>query len=252
MQFNKILKLAFLLICIQTNCTNNIRLLVLVLASDGLPVYIAEQDLWRSYMHYNPDQVTSFFIKGNPNLPSRYSCDRDIIWSKTSEGHTPHSAGIINKTVISLEALEQQLDNFDYIVRTNMSSFFIFPRMLEYLDTLPRENVYCGILGENYVSGAGIIISTDIAKLILRYKNELLNNTTFIDDVLIGKFMERHNISMTGYTGRVDIASLGEWHKVKNFISTKAFHFRLVNLFGRRNTDEVYVYKQLINMFYRK
>ena len=241
----------FLFFCVQVNSANNIRLLVLVLASDNLPVYIVEQKLWRSYMHYNPSQVTAFFIKGNYNLTSRYLIDQDIIWSKTNEGFPPYSAGLINKTVMSLEALQDRLDNFDYILRTNMSSFFIFPRLLDYLSTLPKDGVYAGVLGGQCVSGAGIIMSRDIVKLILQYKDELLNNNTDIDDVLLGTFMKEHNVSAIDCAvPRVDIISLEQWSKVKNSIPQKAFHIRTKNVFGRRKTDEIYIYKQLRNLFY--
>ena len=81
---------------------SKIKLLVLIIASDNLPVYVEEQKIWRSYMHLDPRHVEAYFIKGNPQLPANYFFKEDVIWSQTQDCIIP---GILNKTLLSMEAL---------------------------------------------------------------------------------------------------------------------------------------------------
>jgi hypothetical protein len=109
---------------------DNIKLLVLIIASEDLPVYVELQKIWRAYMHSFPANVDAYFIKGDPNLPTKYQFVDDVIWSQTVENLIP---GLINKTVLSLEAMLPKLHQYDYVLRANLSSFFHFPRLLEFL-----------------------------------------------------------------------------------------------------------------------
>ena len=79
----------------------DIKILVLIIASDEYPVYVELQKIWRSYMHYNPKQVEAYFMKADPDLGTMSIIQDDVIWSKTSETLAP---GIINKTILSIEA----------------------------------------------------------------------------------------------------------------------------------------------------
>lgn len=157
----------FFFISMPTFCERNLRVLVLIIASDQFPVYVELQKIWQSYIHSDPEHIETYFIRGDPNLPTSYEIKNDIIWSKTDEGWSPASAGIINKTVLSLEAMLPRLHEFDYILRTNLSSFYVFPRLLKFLETLPKKRCYAGSNtgGDSPIaSGCGFIISPDVAK----------------------------------------------------------------------------------------
>lgn len=45
--------------------------------------------------------------------------------------------GILNKTVKGLEFLQPCFSDFDYILRTNLSSFYVFPKLLNFLHQAP-------------------------------------------------------------------------------------------------------------------
>ena len=99
----------FIILLNQTSfiaAESNLKVLVLIIASDQVPIYRELQEVWRSYMHSDPQHIEAYFIKGDPNLPSLYEIKEDVIWSRTEEGWSP---GIINKTVLSLEAMRDRL-----------------------------------------------------------------------------------------------------------------------------------------------
>lgn len=226
----------------------DIKVLVLIIASDDYPVYGELQKIWRSYMHYNPKQIKAYFMKADPNLTTMNLIADDIIWTKTSETLVP---GIINKTIQSMEVLLPVIKTeFDYVLRTNLSSFYVFDRLLTFLENMPRENVYCGSpFGyTNGVSGCGYILSSDMVELLVENKS-FFNDQLAPDDILIADFFYSKNI-FARYHDRMDLMPMSIWNDNKNFIPLNAFHFRVKNEPSLRLTDDIYVHSQLLKMFY--
>lgn len=249
----------------------DIKVLVLIIASDYCPIdncniYPELQKIWRSYMHNDPKHVEAYFIRGNPNLKTRYAIngdsieiispsvrkykiENDVIWSQTSEGWIPESAGILNKTILSMEAMLPRLNEFDYILRTNLSSFYVFPRFLNYLKTLPKNKCYCAS-GEGFGSGSGFIMSPDIVQLLIKNKNYFLNNAHSEDDVLIGIFLRNKGIKLISHP-RIDFLNIDDWNKNKNNIPGNVFQFRIKNNNHYiRIKDDIYIHNQLLKVFY--
>ena len=46
------------------NATGNLKVLVLIITSDNLPVYPKLQKVWKSYMHSDPEHIEAYFIRG--------------------------------------------------------------------------------------------------------------------------------------------------------------------------------------------
>src|SRR3990167_3166550 len=121
------------------------KLLVLIISSDNYPgspfphPYRQLQQVWSSYAHLDPSHVEAYFIRGNPNLTAEVELEGDVLWSRTEECVKP---GILNKTILSMEYFLSRLHEFDYVLRTNLSSFYVMPKLLEFLKTLPKNGVY--------------------------------------------------------------------------------------------------------------
>lgn len=234
------------------------KLLVLIIDSENLPVYKQLRKIWRSYMHYNPEQVESYFIRGNPNLSRSHIIENDIIWSKTQESYIP---GILNKTILSLEAMIPRINDFDYILRTNLSSFYVFPRLLKVLNKSPRSRF---ILSGGFVSpfdnslkcphGCGYIISRDLAELIIKNKSQILTSpqaNAWPDDVVTCEFFYKNNLHKIN-DKKIDLSSISSWKKIKHKIPKKAFHFRVRNFNPKiRIKNEVYIQRKLLQRFYK-
>ena len=117
---------------IEASSLSDVKVLVLIIANDT-PLYNELQKLWKSYMHLDRKHIEAYFIKADDRIEEPYEIRDDVLWIKTKDSLIP---GVLNKTVLSFEAMLPRIKNeFDYIVRTNLSSFYIFPRLLNFLET---------------------------------------------------------------------------------------------------------------------
>ena len=161
------------------NVPRDIKILVLIICSDNLPVYPELQKIWRSYMHYDRNHVEAYFIKADPKLDVEYKIDNDVIWSKTDECLIPC---ITNKTLLSLEAMSSRFSDFDYVLRTNLSSFYVFPRLLNFLRTVLRLIFIAPIV----MSGLGshLVLEADIFYLWI-WLNYSLRTRIFLSTTIV-------------------------------------------------------------------
>ena len=103
---------------------------------------------------------------------------------------------ILHKTVAHFEDMLQY--PFDYLYRSNSSSYTHQKNAIKWLEDKPRENFYAGIEGSygiHFMLGNGFILSRDLVQLIVDKKNEL--NHSLADDVAIGKLMTDYKIPFT-------------------------------------------------------
>ena len=100
------------------------------------------------------------------------------------------------KTLKAFEWVDSNL-SYDYIFRTNTSSYVNCKNLIHYLKKIREEGSdYCGYIGNydgiEYVSGSGIILSEHAIKSIIRYKSEL--DTDIVEDVAFGKLLKLNDI----------------------------------------------------------
>ena len=174
------------------------KLIILIIASNG-GVYDIFTEYWNKYMNTHPD-IKSFFIYGQSSantsnvdhfFNSFNSLYKDVsIISPTVESCIP---GSLQKTIYSFEYIEKNFE-YEYIMRTNLSSFFDINQLMVFINTLPKERLYCGKNNRNYISGSCFILSKDVVKLIIQNKDRIDYN--IIDDVSIGKLLRNLNIKL--------------------------------------------------------
>lgn len=249
------------------------RLLVLVIASDNHPIYIELQKVWRSYMNAHPE-VTAYFLKGDPTLSQTNQIAGDTLYVNSPDGYVP---GIFLKSIVAFEALSSELDNYDYLLRTNLSSVFDFPALLAALNKMPSTQCYAGRNGVHhvqwvpkyyqtpFVEGSGILMSMDLVKLLLKEKSSALQDASLApDDVLIGKIFQDNGIKIIPFS-HLSFSSREEWPKDKLLLK-KAFHYRIRSYrngppgmgglnYGYRNIlcpceDELFIATELVKEIY--
>jgi hypothetical protein len=193
-------------------------------------------------------------------LPSDALIDGDTIWTKGEEGLIP---GLLNKTISSLEFLHPCLNEFNYVLRTNLSSFYVFPRLLHFLRYCPRKRFYCGIRhGANiegrdvsWVCGAGILMSSDLAEMLIVNKEKLLNlssdNPYNVDDVMIGNLFTENNVTITQGKYK-EIYSIQTWLTLKQNIPSDLFHFRIITPPPTRIEIDLPIHQYLLHEFYQR
>jgi hypothetical protein len=138
--------------------------------------------------------------------------DRDV-WYLWGRDHTnlkwhdwvlnrEESYGIMLWKVIKF--LQAYTGWYDYVVKTNTGCYLDIPALKEWLKDKPTRRLYAGIKGHfhneydvqcDFVSGSCIIMSGDVARLMVACQKEF--GPSYIDDVAIGMFAERHKIPIT-------------------------------------------------------
>lgn len=209
------------------------KILMLVISSDTHPVYAKHREVWRTYQKSHPD-VDVVFLQYSPLVyaPTRTA---DTLFFRGTERY----GSILRKT---LDAIAYFLPKAPYthVVRTNLSSVWDFPRLIAYLEQQPTTRLYagfsCGAEGIpwNYVSGAGILLSRDVAELLWTHRQRALS-VGAIDDVDIGYAMQSLGIPQTP-APRVDFLSLDHYTEHREKIPPETFHYRVkhVNWMGDR------------------
>jgi hypothetical protein len=221
------------------------KVCVLVTLSYNQTIYRDHQRVWREFAHSHPD-VTTYFVVSSPNCISTTQID-DILLTPGEEGYPngKPSGARLEKTIDALEWISSQ--NYDFVVRTGLSSLWIYPNLIQFLNSLPKQKVYCGINGGGFVSGAGIIMSKDVCDVLCNHKAEVC---AFPDeeDVKIGYFMQKYGISQSP-ASRTDIMSYDHYPNV--LIPSNAYHFRIKLHISDPNVrkNEVIIMRDILRRF---
>lgn len=244
-----------------------LKTLVLIIATDDKPAYRELQKIWEAYMNSDPKHFEVYFLRGDPNLSTAFKINKNEIIVKTEEGFAP---GILNKTILGMEALQPRLNEFDFVIRTNLSSFYPFDNLLKYLAKLPKRRCYCGVslyqtkeLGlppeldiVPFISGAGIILSPDLVHLMLKNHQEFEKYKTMPDDVFIGLFYFKNKIPRIA-AQRWDYPTHQGWLMNEQAIEDHAYHFRAKYSYNFRTAadpfeEELLTLKALLKKYYSK
>ncbi len=227
------------------------KVLVLIIASDNMPIFLETQKVWRSYMHSDPEHIEAYFIRGDPTLATPYRIDKDVIWAKSPENY---GLPILKKTIGAFEAMMPRLHEFDYVLRTNLASFIVFPRLLKTLETLPRTQCYYGANtgGTSVIaSGSGFVLSRDLVEMVVKDKTTVLNMRIDppSDDVILGYYFRRNKIYRTPGE-RIDLLCLDDWFHLRPDIPPDVFHFRIKTEDHLRIPHDLYIHGELLKIFY--
>lgn len=195
------------------------KIIILVLSYDDNDIYSklyeTQKKTWDSL---SVDGVDTYYYFGNG--------DEDKIIGNTIITTIPEDLFNCGYKTIKAFELIQNLD-FDFIFRTNSSSYVDKQRLLDYSLSLNNTNHYSGVIGfdsgVSFASGCGYFLSKDIMLKIIENKNNV--NHSLNDDVSFGKILNDNNIFPQS-NPRVDVNG--------NDISPDYFHYR-VKSYDRNN-----------------
>ena len=192
------------------------RILCLILASDTAPEYIQFQALWRKIMHIHP-RVDCYFYKGHPNLTKETFLEDDTIWIRVPETFET----VYEKTLKAFEFCIPNLHNYDFVLRSNLSTFVSFNHLIQYCNELPKTGCCCAVIGGippedverhslaskfTFPGGNGFILSPDLVKRLVEEKIPLVEQ----DDVTIGVALQKWGIKIQEFV-RPDFRDDGYW-----------------------------------------
>ena len=195
---------------------SDIKIVFLVIASGGLVFSCIRQAQKLTWIR-DLNRVSSvFFLKGNgklgPGAGSRFDLYDPSTWgmrpifsildSKLSGSDVlviESSKGwdqILTNTLSAMTWVEKNVQ-YDYLIRTNVSTFWNLKVVYEMLRTTNSDDLYLGHvttnLGITYVEGDGIILSQSSVRMLLNNTN--LIDSGIIDDVSIGITLQKLGIA---------------------------------------------------------
>lgn len=142
------------------------RVLVLVISDNSLPVYARNREAIRRCVFNSHPDFDCYFVDSDPNIDAS-RLDGDTFISKSDPGFKT----IVQKTSDAIEFFTATTD-YDFVLRTNVSSFWVFSLLSPVIKTLPKAKCIHGVIADagttHFVSGAGLLMSVDIAKQVCK------------------------------------------------------------------------------------
>jgi len=209
--------------------------------------YFEFRNSWKKYMNRHND-ILSLFISIDENLKyGEYNLDLE---NNTLYVHGKESLqlGILEKTLYSMKYLSE-LYNYDFIIRTNLSTFFNIDIFRDIILSLPLDNTFAGCVVFNYfINGGCQIISKNLILKVIPEINNIIQSYNGSEDVTISNFIRKYvdirNITDMFYF----ITALGVSYN--NFTSVE----ELDNIIKKSDDKETFYYriKDVNNSEYRK
>jgi hypothetical protein len=228
-----------------------IKYVNLVLYSDNAE-YNEMKEITQEY--YNKfKNVKTIYYKYDEKINEEYLMEGDVLKIKGKESYVP---GILEKTVKAMEYVEK--DEYDYLVRSNISTIVDFKLLdeelkknpVEYggglINNLQRLDENAGIkddahFGLKYVSGTAIIMSKDALKEMIEKKDKI--DYKIVDDVSIGvlmRFLKKSPVIVKEGSFLIVSDTNGDAEKIIKMISEKPYIF-----YRNRNNDRKTDVKQM-------
>lgn len=235
---------------------NNYRVVILVLACN-LPNNKLYRNVWKQYM-FRDNRFKVLFIYGKSDtVLTDYNEDYDIIAKNSNESI------MIDKVLEAFKIIEKRY-TYDYLIRTNISTFWDFDKLHKHLDSLPTNNCYSGDgpLGHSgydpngyYLSGSDTIVTPDMIASINNNNDKVVRN--IVDDQSMGLYfngvfgapMLPNRICFFEDIKNTDQIELIQ-RRIDHAILNDKDHYRVKNLNGVREELDACVYKELLNKIY--
>lgn len=184
------------------------KILHLVLYSDdptSQHCYEEMRELTRQFYKRYENNVKTIYYKYEENMDSDICLRGDMFMVKGVDSFTP---GIVNKTIKVFEYIVNKgmLEDYDYVLRTNISMLVDFDELIKELNKSPVDFIGGGQIltlewngggitdstwyGTQFVQGSNIIFTPDAIKFFVSHKDLIKKN--IIDDVTIGIFIREH------------------------------------------------------------
>lgn len=213
---------------------------MLVLASDTDPIYVRFQTSWRRYMRTNP-HIDCYFYKGDPTITDDAELREDTLWIKIEDTLDT----VYEKTLRAFTYFAGRLGDYDFVYRTNLSSFIDMDAYVRYYSTVPMKRFVSAFVGTyndiTFPSGAGFTMSSDVVADLVRDAPPKVKQ----DDVTIGNWLMSKDIAICP-VGRVEYVHETSSNNVCAS-DIGLFHYRIKN--PNRDVD-IDIHNELYRKFY--
>lgn len=168
--------------------TVNSIILVIASRSDIYDKFI--NVYWKHFIKYtnkNHSNIKIFLIFGkDTKIDDLEELKDNIIITPYDETYR----NILEKTLYCFDLCLQKYD-FDFLFRTNLSSFIVLNNFINIINNIPKNNYAGGVINNggkfNFICGAGMLFSKDVIKNLIDNRKDIINEV--VDDVDLGKYM---------------------------------------------------------------
>ena len=220
--------------------------MLLIISSSNEDIYLQMKQLSTLYFNKFNTQIKYYFIEYNPELSSDIIEDNNTIYVKGIES----IPGMYYKTMKAIEYVNN-IYSFDYIVRTNLSTFWHIPNLLNFINNIPKQRFACGFAIQGFITGTGIIITRDVGVLLY---TKYCDSHTY-EDVTISYNIQSYGIhlhNIVNYKWGFLIPKIDDLPPNCRYINidddfSDILHFRIKNT--DRNLDVEYFKKLLLTLY---
>ena len=215
------------------------KIVVLVIASHDT-VYDQFAANWRSQQY--PENVKVYFIYCSEEQDRLIEVRGDCIYLKGRECVKP---GLHHKTLRGMEYILSQ--PFDYLIRTNLTSFINFRRLNAFLEDKPITKSMAGTyVSGGFLSGSGYAMTRDVVEDYLTWCDEdcTTNPMAHFDDEFVGEYIKEksvpfHDLGMITYTTDIGLTEAASKLHVR-FKSSEVQGDRITDIEQHRDIIEIY------------
>ena len=251
-----------ILLVLASEDVDNTFYIIKKICDEWKPLYPHFKNVYEQYINENPNIKVLFVYGDSPTLIAN---EYDLVYD-VFENDYP---GMITKTLFAMKDIENTYD-YDFLIRTNLSTFWDLNQLEYRLDKLPKTQCLTGTpvkhknkIGDDYhyIAGYDMIISRDLIQSILPYTNEIINQKILLDmeDLSICTAIEKYaGVKLSEYSFRNDAIvinmqcfSESQYQQYLNYqIKNNIDHFRVRNRIDR-NVDKL-VHSRLLWDIYGK
>lgn len=203
------------------------KILILVLSCDSNPLYRElANTIKNTWGNHKSEDVTIIYYSYKDNIPDTY-IEKSLIGTNNYDLYlkgVEKFDSIGKKTIDCFKYILKNNYEFDYIFRTNLSSYINIKEMLLFMKNKQKSNYCSAIIGKygeiKYPSGCGYFLSNDLVNLVVN--NEHLLKHQYIDDVALGDLLMQLNIPIQNDAKRIDIID----ESLHYLVDTKNYHYR--------------------------
>lgn len=216
------------------------NIIFLVIASPSIH-YNRNKLVLSKFMNSNKN-IKTFFIYGNVDK-SKVLTSRNDLYFDCIENLKP---GILIKTIKAFKYIKKNF-TYNYVIRTNISTFWNFKLLLSKINKYPKEKCLAGhISPRKFLFGTGIVLSKDLVDIIINDKNKL--NYKIPDDLSLSYYL-RDNYKIK-YINEKRCTKFTDKIPVNKNIVSKHFTSYRIKTKKNRNLDSYKLFK-LWKFFYR-
>jgi hypothetical protein len=203
------------------------KIIILIIASNDM---VHENDLqtqFKTWISNCPRDIRVIVLRGWDN--DFYKFENNVLFVPCHEEYLL----ILKKTILGIKYILENLD-FDILIRTNVSTYYEPKKLLlELSQTRYKKDFAGGYVDRSsqkvfnarnsfeYISGTGIFLSKNVAKIVSELDPENYNN--IFDDIAISHYLQKQNVQIIRLPRN-------NMHSTHFFIPT--FHIRMKNSFN--------------------